>query len=105
MVEMFTHYNKITDPPGNAKHIQIKGYCVKGLEKYYFSTFIDKFENGLTQMEGMTTASYEDVFVASVSLLMTVLKFDLVFFCPVDLSTPEDNINERSQKRQKLSQL
>ena len=76
-----------------------------GIEKYYFVTFIDKFGNSLTQTEGMATASYKDAFVGSVSLLMTVLKIDLVFFYTVELSTPDDNINERSQKRQNFSQL
>ena len=105
MVEMFTHCSKITDPPGNAKRIYIQGHCVEGLEKYSFGTFIDKFGNGLTQTDGTATLLYEDLFVESISLLMTVLKFYPVFFCPVDLSTTEDNINERSQNRQKLSQF
>ena len=93
---------EISDPPGIARCIQIKGYCVERQEKYYFGTSIDKFGNKLTPTEGATTVSYEDVFVKSISLLMTVLKFDLVFFLPVHLSIPEDNINGRSQKKQKL---
>ena len=112
MVEMFTTCKKISDPPGNAKRFQIKGYCVERQDKSYFGTFIDKFGDELTQREGTATVSYADVFVESTSLLMTVLKFDSVFFRPVnlslrpvDLSPPEDDINERSPKKQKLSQL
>ena len=62
MVEMFTHCDKIIDPPGNAKRIQIKGYYVEGLKKYYFGTFIDKFKNGLTQTEGTATVSYKGIY-------------------------------------------
>ena len=105
MVETFTACRKISEPPGNARRFQVQGYCVERQDKYYFGTFIDKFGKKLTQVEGTATVSYADVFVESISLLMTVLKFDSVFFRPVDLSPPEDDINERSPKKQKLSQL
>ena len=103
---------EMSDRPENGKCFKIKVYCKERQDKYYFGTFIDKFGDELTQREGTATVSYADVFVESTSLLMTVLKFDSVFFRPVDLSLrpvnlspTEDNINERSPKKQKLSQL
>ena len=66
---------------------------------------LTSLEKKLTQVEGTATVSYADVSVKSISLLMTVLKFDSVFFRPVNLSTSEDDINERSPTKQKLSQL
>lgn len=88
--ELLSNCSNLSGPPGRAKRIQIKGYkTMPSGKRYLLCTCIDRFGNSLSQQEGRSSVSYQDVFVEYMATVASLGQYDSIFFKPLDQNSLE----------------